>query len=99
MALTADELSDELLQLVLIVPAGKCRGQVELGTCRARRLLQHLGREMGGECSHHGTVPTEPRAKPGPQKSAGRPLAPQACVSGYKHCLCLSNCLQHPTWE
>lgn len=47
MVLTADELSDELLQLVLIVLAGKCRRQVELGAFRAGHLLQHLGHEIG----------------------------------------------------
>lgn len=45
--LAADELPDELLQLVLIVPACKCRGQVEPGACGTGRLLQHLGSRNG----------------------------------------------------
>lgn len=45
--LATNELPDELLQLLLTVPAGKCRGQVEQGTRGAGRLLQDLGHAEG----------------------------------------------------
>lgn len=67
LVLTADELSDELFQLVLIVPAGKCRGQVELGSCRAGYLLQYLNHKMSVSTLAEGTVPCPQKPTETPQ--------------------------------